>query len=73
MTPFDSSERNTESIFDYSPQERETFEIDDCGIIDSISGNRFSPDPKFSLKMEAYLLEFAYSYNKILSLSNFRT
>ena len=51
MTPFDSSERNTESIFDYSPQEREAFEIDDCGIIDSISGNRFSPDPKFSLKM----------------------
>lgn len=73
MTPFDSSERNPESIFDYSPQERETFEIDDSGIIDSISGNRFSPDPKFSLKMEAYLLEFAYSYNKILSLSNSRT
>jgi len=42
-------------------------------ILEKLKNSEIKPDCKFSLKTESYLLQLAYSYNKILSLSNSRT
>ncbi len=52
----------------------ESEEVDDARLYAEITERGFQSDPsRFLLKNEALLLQLAYSYNKILSLSNSRT
>ncbi len=64
------------STFDIRENKPETnnVEISNENIILPLLENRFFDDiRRFELRNESFLLQFAYSYNKILSLSNSRT
>ncbi len=67
----------SEDLFSWSPgdvvHDNEVIIHGEDEVLPLLERGEVYPNPEFQLKTEAHVLELAYAYNKILSLSNSRT